>query len=297
MTGSASNSYMKMSQRRTKSPGWAAFDLKQKQGLEFEADNDPYPPMASSVAPLLRGQNLLKNNNALLVKPFSSVLLPSLNFPTLTVNKDLEKPLQFSNSSANQSNKLIEEKSKASDIVHGYEQLKELHSWADRSLIEDIILAVNNNFDEASTLLKAMVSDGIDKNNKETNMADLQHKSEDYFLDNKALIANDGVSLGETKDVEELGRLLENGLCYNKELIDDRASFGHMAQILGDSRFILIEPEWEEDDIYLIHRKDAVRMMRYVFMIPNTFEVILLYPKRLGLLHFLWPCCLVVFLN
>ncbi|KAI7982249.1 Serine carboxypeptidase-like 46 [Camellia lanceoleosa] len=35
---------------------------------------------------------------------------------------------------------------------------------------------------------------------------------------------------------------------------------------------IPIEPEWEEDDIYLIHRKDTIRMIRHVLTIPNAFE-------------------------
>jgi hypothetical protein len=36
----------------------------------------------------------------------------------------------------------------------------------------------------------------------------------------------------------------------------------NMKLILGHLKSIPVEPEWEEDDVYLSHRKNALRMMR-----------------------------------
>uniref|UniRef100_A0A5B7BAY7 Smr domain-containing protein n=1 Tax=Davidia involucrata TaxID=16924 RepID=A0A5B7BAY7_DAVIN len=259
---------MTMSWRRAKSPGWAAFDLKQrqKQVLELEANNEPYPPISSTVSPLHPCQNSVQNND-LSVRSFSSILLPPVNFPTLTDTKDLEKPLEVGNSSRKQSNDVIE----VNDVVQAYKKLKKLHCWADESLIEDIMAAVDNDIDKASALLEVMVSSGSFEGNKEIEIADLKLNSQDFISDNNTLPADKVVSLGETTDLSELSYVFEDRLNYkNKEQIDYHASYGerlsddaaHMKLMLGNLRSIPVEPEWEEDDIYLIHRKDAIMMMR-----------------------------------
>ncbi|KAA8531281.1 hypothetical protein F0562_005990 [Nyssa sinensis] len=256
-----------MSWRRTKSPGWAAFDLKQrqKQWLEHEADNEPYPPMSSTVSPLRPCQHFVKNNDVS-GRSFSSVLLPSVKFPTLRDTKDLEKPLEAANSSREKSNKVVE----VNDVVQSYTKLKKLHCWAEQSLIEDIMAAVDNNIDKAPTLLEAMVSSGSFGGNKEIEIADLKLNCQDFLSENNTLPADKGVSLGETTDLTELSYALEDRLNNrDKEQIDYCASYGerlsddaaHMKLMLGQLS-IPVEPEWNEDDIYLIHRKDAIRMMR-----------------------------------
>ncbi|KAL7254726.1 hypothetical protein ACSBR1_008969 [Camellia fascicularis] len=151
---SASSSNVKMSLKRAKSPGWAAFDLKQgqKECFELEVDNEPYPPMSSAITSLLPCQNTRQKNN-LPVRSISSVLLPDLKFPTLTEDEDDEKPLVVGNSSAIWSNKFTDE----TDIVQAFAKLKELHSWADERLIEDIMAAVDNDVNKAAAVLISMV--------------------------------------------------------------------------------------------------------------------------------------------
>ncbi|GMP25557.1 hypothetical protein CsSME_00002368 [Camellia sinensis var. sinensis] len=151
---SASSSNVKMSLKRAKSPGWAAFDLKQgqKECFELEVDNEPYPPMSSAITSLPPCQNTRQKNN-LPVRSISSVLLPDVKFPTLTEDEDDEKPLVVGNSSAIWSNKFTDE----TDIVQAFAKLKELHSWADERLIEDIMAAVDNDVNKASAVLISMV--------------------------------------------------------------------------------------------------------------------------------------------
>jgi hypothetical protein len=193
-----------MSQKKikNKSPGWAAFDLKQKQHLKFEVENEPYPPISSSSS-----QNVLKND-FLSVRPFSSVLSPTVDFSTLP-----QKLLPSSNFDFDAKN----QSSKPKNEAKNYEGLKSRYNWADKSLIEDIMAAVNNNFDEASTLLEVIVSNDASNN------------------------YNDGADL------------IENGIFNNKEVID------------VEHDCILVEPEWEDDDIYIIQRKDAMKMMRSAY--------------------------------
>ncbi|XP_059624518.1 uncharacterized protein LOC132267371 [Cornus florida] len=256
---------MKMSMRRTKSPGWAAFDLKQRQKKVFvpEGEADSYPPMSSAIAPLQTCQNLVKNNDPS-AKSFSSVLLPSANFPSL-VNKDFGKPLSNSNSNEKHCNAVSEEYS----VILACKKLREIHCWADRSLIEDIMKAVDNDIDKASTLLKEMVSSGSSEGNNRT-VSGLKSNSKDFLCDNN-LLRDKGVSLGESTSLAELSHVLED--CFNDK--NKEPIHGHTSRVeklsddiecmkltLQQLSSIPVEPDWEEDDIYLIHRKDALRMMR-----------------------------------
>lgn len=259
---------MKMSGRRAKSPGWAAFDLKQRQkeGFEWEVDHEPYPPMSTGITPLRPFSNFVQENK--ITRPFTSVLFPAVKFPTLTDDVDHEKPLLSGNTSANQRNKFTTE----SDVVKSYANLKEHHSWADESLIDDIMTAVNNDVEKASTLLMGMVPSENPEHIKDTNIRGSKSKHMHFPSDNTKSLVHEGGSFEEFTDLAGPSCVL--GDCLNsetEELTSDHASCGNedsdsavadMKLILGQLNSIPVEPEWEEDDIYLLHRKDALRMMR-----------------------------------
>ncbi|KAK9292571.1 hypothetical protein L1049_020545 [Liquidambar formosana] len=269
MNIAASHSYMKMSRTRGKSPGWAAFDVKQrqKQGLEPELDNEPYPPMTSTLSSLRPCKKIVRNND-LSARSFSSVLLPSVDFPTLAENRDCGKLIEVGDCSRKDGNKVVEENSS----VLAFKKLKELHNWADSGLIEDIMAVVDDDVDKASTLLKEMVSAGSFDENKETHIKELNSTSDDFLWDNNTIKGDLGVPLGNVTDLAELRSALEDCLNENskkmtngytsggKKLSDDDAA--DMKLILGHLRSVPVEPEWEEDDVYLSHRKDAIGMMR-----------------------------------
>ena len=242
-----------MSRGRGKTPGWAAFDLKQRQKQNLEGDvKDPFPPIANTLTPPVSSQNLMKNN-----KPFSSVLLPSVDFATLAENGKYKNPTLVGDSSGTSSNKNMEKNSHVL-IVN---KLKELHHWADKSLIEDILEAADNNMDRASNLLEVLVANDSIEENKQTSNVELNSTD-------KSLI------LGKTMNLTDVSSTLDNCLKYNsKELVDENDSFGrkfpdetlHEKLIIDQLKSIPVEPEWEEDDVYLIHRKDALKMMRCVW--------------------------------
>lgn len=201
-----------MSSRRAKAhsvSGWTAFDLKQRRKQLAAADSNPYPSLSGLTAP----QSLLNRNESLLDKPFSSVLAPSINFPSL---KDIKnEKLPASPSSLGTTAVAVDTNGK----------LKDLHPWADESLIQDVLAGVNNNVLEASSLLEAMVIT-------------------DHQVDKKL----------DTPDASL-------GFNHNKQPMDEESTL----QLLDTIKSLPVEPEpeWGEDDVYLIYRKDAIRMTRY----------------------------------
>lgn len=238
--------YIKMSRTRSKSPGWAAFDLKQrqKQGLAPE-NNEPFPPMG--VAPAsLRPCKKFASNNDLPARSVSSIIRPSVNCPTSRENKDGKSPVLVDDSSRTLNNKTVEENS----VFMAFKKLKELHCWADNTLIEDIMVAVENDIDKASVLLKAMAAE----DNNKPQIKEPSFCSKALLHDNNNLMKADDVSLGKAAEFAEpsSAKFLNDNL---KEVTDMNKIFAHLGSIP-------VEPEWEEDDVYLCHRKDARRMMR-----------------------------------
>lgn len=242
-----------MSWGRGKTPGWAAFDLKQrqKQNLEGDVIEDPFPPIANTLTPPVPSQNLMKNN-----KPFSSVLLPSVDFATLAENGKYKNPTLVGDSSGTSSSKNMEKNSHVLVV----NKLKELHQWADKSLIEDILEAADYNMDRASNLLEVLVANDSIEENKQTPHVDSNSTDKSFIP-------------GKTMNLTDLSSTLDNCLKYNsKELVDENDSFGRKFPDTLDKKLIIeqlksvpVEPEWEEDDVYLIHRKDALKMMRCVW--------------------------------
>ncbi|KAF2286711.1 hypothetical protein GH714_023866 [Hevea brasiliensis] len=155
-----------------------------------------------------------------------------------------------------------------------FKHLKELHSWADESLIEDVMANVNNDIDKATILLEEMISTD---NSEENGEAKYLSNCKDFGCDKGE---NEIALLGQTSDlaadIADLSSTLENALKDNhKQLKDVRTACGHklseaaaanMKLILGHLRSLPVEPEWEEHDVYLSHRGTALRMMS-----PNCF--------------------------
>ncbi|GFQ00811.1 hypothetical protein PHJA_002225000 [Phtheirospermum japonicum] len=202
--------------------GWAALQRQKHQNFESNGDSEAYPLLScSTTAP----RSFFNKNGALLEKPFSSVLVPSVNFPSLvdTTNR-YSQPVSHS--------------------CEAYQKLKYLHPWADESLIRDVFAGVNNNVDEASSLLEAMLIS--ESENKD---AEKVEPSGDDIASSSFNIEGGGGSVGEKDDS-----------FFNKEV----PKYDSLP-LCASKKSLPIEPEFEwedDDDIYLIHRKDAIRMTR-----------------------------------
>ncbi|KAK1367203.1 Smr domain-containing protein [Heracleum sosnowskyi] len=255
-----------MSARKFKNAGWAAYNSKQQQpsGLKSEADDESYPPISSTAIP--KHHTGFVKNFDIPGQSFSSVLLPSANFPTLGANKDIKKSLMIGTS---RTNEVILEKCH-NNVHQSCEKLKELYPWAEKGLMEDIMEAVNNDINKASDLLKEMVSSTSLPDKKETEVMDFKYNAENFYSENNTFLADINLTLRETQDLVRTSYAHQNGIVYkNKELTDVNAALeGHPDHSTSEIRNrhslsnIPVEPEWEEDDVYLINRKDAMRTMR-----------------------------------
>ncbi|CAN1184458.1 hypothetical protein LINPERHAP2_LOCUS36988 [Linum perenne] len=235
---------MKPSRTRVKSPGWAAFDLKQREnaGGQLEAGKDPFPPVSNV------GSSLNSRGNSVVAKKklFSSVLLPAAEFPTLVDNN---------NGTAIRGNRagtsLV---SKGNDLLDdSLEKLKELHSWADSSLIEDIMAAAHGDVEKASSLLKEMCSGG-------TNNTDVNKGTKPYSFYEKRVLSGNTTDLAA--EIADLSSTIENALRGTHEPVQFNDATTNVKLVLQHLRAIPVEPEWEENDIYLSHRKEAIKMLR-----------------------------------
>lgn len=219
--------------------GWRAFDLKQRrkqQGLESDDDSEAYPSLSGPSAP----QSFLNKNWALLEKPFSSVVVASKNFPSL---KDVNLQTQVPASSSCLGT------ADSSDPIEADRKLNCLYPWADKCLIQDVLAGVNYNFNEALSLLEAMlICEDEDDKNKEA-------KSVGSVLPSFNIQGN---PLGDKEGMSLTNQTLNNSY---KHFLDEELSSIQLPDA-DKSLPIISEPEWEEDDVYLIHRKDAIRMKR-----------------------------------
>lgn len=219
--------------------GWAAFDQKQRHKNEYsehEVDLEPYPSLLSgSPAKVLPNEK-----KAVMDKPFSSVVVTPTNFPSLVdAPKDgieLEREGTVTNTA-----QMID-----SGVSDGaYQKLKHFHSWADENLIRDVLAGVNYKTEEALSLLEAMrLPDGGAEN-----------KNMDSSCGNDTVpssILSDPVKEHCVESKNEASLLLLNGRTFTRPPIEP-------------------EFDWEEDDVYLIHRKEAIKMMRYVIFWVLTF--------------------------
>ncbi|CAA7023429.1 unnamed protein product [Microthlaspi erraticum] len=228
----------KMSWTKGKSSGWTAFDLKQrqKQGLKIKLDDDPFPPVSSNgntTSLDVRGKQR-RNHEHSSEKSFSSVLIPPSKLPALTEDKAYRKNQVNGGGCRRKPSTLIPP---VNSHDSAFVKLKEMFSWADDSLIRDILLSTEDNLEMALEFLKGMVSAGDSvpdegNNNKEAEKYDQQESGGSSFHVN----------------------------AYESERLSDDIS--ELDSIIQRLHSIPIEPEWEEDDLYSIHRKDALKMMR-----------------------------------
>lgn len=126
-------------------------------------------------------------------------------------------------------------------------KLKELYSWADHSLIQDVMAALDDDVHRASTLLDAMVpsTSTHKRNTTHVSTTENNHKTNTTVTSHIAQVLKDN-SGGEELSEEDMKRIMER------------------------LNSVPLEPEWEDnadgDDVYLRHRKEALRTMRYVLL-------------------------------
>ncbi|XP_039133941.1 uncharacterized protein LOC120270929 [Dioscorea cayenensis subsp. rotundata] len=215
----------------SRTAGWTAFDHKQRnKGVAgITSDLEPFPSLSNN-APSVPVKNL-PAGSSVGIKSFASVVQPSRGFPLLEGQSKGEK--QYGSSGAVcQGLQLNPE----SSVHASVKWLKGIHGWANESLIEDVLTSVDYDVDKACLLLKSMVSPGPEE--EEANLP-AQNTS--------IMVKCDGKNRGSS----------ENILSDNK-LVDGANDLPAVKQPC----FVLVEPEWEEDDVYFSHRKDALRMMR-----------------------------------
>ncbi|KAK7256309.1 hypothetical protein RIF29_29750 [Crotalaria pallida] len=261
MTFSARSPLKKMSwDRGQSSAGWAAFDLKQRQknNVESELNTDPFPPIGTSELMGHGGDKLIKKKHVP-VKSFSSVLLPDKSFPSLKEGGN-SKTTMFGSDTLGK----FRVTSAQNDVSLSIKKLKEQHHWAEISLIEDVLTAVDNNVDKASTLLETMVSS--------VNIEECQVSSNPGPATSDDIPCNEktdkSLGIGKFKDDVPFCSSLVSHL-IDEELEDTKASSDqklseedNLRCSMGLFDSVPVEPEWEEDDIYISHRKDALKAMR-----------------------------------
>lgn len=223
--------------QRSKGQGWAAFSRKQqgKQGTGTECIVDPYPSISEAASS--GSAKSLINNNCGPTRSFSSVVRPSVGF-TLVVGRES----LVTNDDNTGAKHHIDQKHHINQNTREYDatlvqMLKDIYIWADQTLIEDVLEAVNNDVDQASVLLKAMVSS--ETKSDSPRLSSPCSSTVSCACDSKTKCSGESNSVGN--------KLSEGG----HEVVVSKSLFRVPA-----------EPEWEEDDIYLSHRKEAVRMMR-----------------------------------
>ncbi|GER27944.1 glutamyl-tRNA(Gln) amidotransferase subunit A [Striga asiatica] len=232
--------------------GWAAFDLKHRQKsqiIELNKVSEGYPLLSGPTFP----NNLSNKHASLLEKPFSSVVATPINFPSLVDTTDGNKKGRAP--VGNDCLRSAQNIETDNEFIEVYQKLKCLHPWADESLIRDVLAGVSNDVDSALSLLGDMlISENKVAESKKVEPSGNAVPSFDV----------EGGSVGENKDVsftsnDSFSKEFKDDL-ISKEFKDDLTS----AQLLDAIKSLPIEPEaeWEEDDVYLIHRKDAISMTR-----------------------------------
>lgn len=222
-----------MQQPKIQNPGWAAFDRMHRGevGNEREGNVDPFPSLSDLSSALAKKS--LMTHQFKPTKPFSSVIRPHLDVPLLetsvmkgTAKEDLHNKYADHHTTA--------EANRASSM----KMLIDVHSWADQQLIEDVLSAVNYDVNQASVLLKAMVSTD----------AQIEEVS----------LSNPFSSVNKENCLEQKGSIQKDSLVINKP-----AASAHEVLISTKLFSVPAEPDLEDDDIYSSHRKNAMKMTRY----------------------------------
>ncbi|CAJ1825452.1 unnamed protein product [Sphenostylis stenocarpa] len=251
MTASARSALKKMSWANGQSSGWTAFDLKQRKNnnLESEVDKDHFPAIGTS-------DHIVKKKHVP-SKPFSSVLLPTKNFPPLKEDLNSKKAVSGSDSDERYHGATSQE-----DVNLAIKKLREQNPWAEHNLIDDILAAVNNNVGKASALLETMAS-AVNFEEYKVSCDPRSTTTDDTPCKNKT---NGSLTLEKVKDHIPFDNNLQDN---DKDLEDRNASLfqkfygvDNMRSKMNLLNSVPFEPEWEDDDIYISNRKDALRTMR-----------------------------------
>ncbi|CAM8961820.1 unnamed protein product [Rhodiola kirilowii] len=261
-----------MPRTRGKTPGWAAVDLQLRHGgvLGSELESDPYPPIQNTIAPLPPSKNTARSHNVPIMPLSSFVMPPPAGVALETATKEIERalPAGGKRSSKNYKGVIVSENVQKLSL----EKLVERYCLADRSLIEDILLAVDNDFSSANRILEEMYpSKSFIRQNK-SSIRETSSSMKDFG--HGKCILESGIELRSNTVPEhsQMSYSFNDGLAENSKGLDD--GFEYSAEQLCDDavesiknslehlKFIPMEPEWEEDDVYLSHRKDAIKLMR-----------------------------------
>ncbi|QCE12419.1 uncharacterized protein LOC114185299 [Vigna unguiculata] len=226
-----------MSWAKGQSSGWTAFDLKQRKNNNFESevDKDNFPAIGTS-------DSTVKKNHVP-AKPFSSVLLPTKNFPPLKECLNNKKVISGSDSDEKYCGAPAQE-----DVNLAIKKLREQNLWAEHSLIDDILAAVNNNVDKASALLETMAS---------------AVNFEDYKVSSAVIATTDDTPYKNKTNESLTLEKIKDGIPFDKHQDNDKGLENrNVSSIQNLLNSVPVEPEWEDDDIYISNRKDALRTMR-----------------------------------
>lgn len=228
---SMSRSPLNSNMQHPKGQGWAAFDRKQRerQGAGTESSMDHYPLISNAVS-LGHAESWTKANSTPR-RSFSSAARPTVGFPPVVANHGSQ--IINDSSETKHHGDHIPRETDATPV----KILKDMNIWADQTLIEDVLAAVNNDVDHASALLKAMAAPAS-KSKKQCHSA-------------PSLSVESCICEGSNEQSGE-GKIVES------KLSDEDLNILRLKSLFC----VPVEPEWEEDDVYLSHRKDAVRLMR-----------------------------------
>ncbi|XP_057848754.2 uncharacterized protein LOC131059738 [Cryptomeria japonica] len=234
---------------RTKTAGWATFDLQQrlKEG-EFDSIGvDPFPPLIpnSSSNPNYRGLTVGtdvrdKQMNA----DITAVCSKDINFMSARspdiVKSSVSEPdnmigLYQSTSlpGTNVQSRIVTDQVNQNQLV--VEKLKGLHPWADKGLIEDVLVAAGYDHEQASASLDSMSA---------TDSSELSDLCE--ALEN-ATTKEGPVNCDATSN------------CLGSEEAEEAEG----NRLMGLMLVAPPEPEWDgNDDLYWKNRKDGLRLSR-----------------------------------
>lgn len=222
-----------MRKTRGKNPGWAVVDLKLRHRVGGpDLESDPYPPVQNGNDVHRPSQNVSRSST----RPMpSSIIMPSSWTRIPVATKEIESEIHREVQVSRKNNKDVFVDENVNKL--SLESLMKQYSTADPNLLEDILLAMDNDFDSASRVLDEMYPCRGFTNQEGASSRDLDSSSKDW-------LAYSG-----------------NGFESSDDLYVDNA-LASVKNSLENLKLIPTEPEWEEDDVYLSRRKDAIKLMR-----------------------------------
>lgn len=235
---------------KTKTAGWAAFDLQQrlKQGEFDSIDADPFPsllPNSSSSNPNHRGlttgsdirdKQMNADITAICCKDINFVPARSPDIVKASVSKSVDMVGLYRSTSlpgTDVQNSIVIDQVNQNQIA--IEKLKVLHPWADKGLIEDVLMAAGYDHEQAFASLESMLA---------TDSSELPDLCEAF--DN--FTVKEGL---ENCDI--------TSKCFGPEDVEEAEG----NELVGFTVVAPPEPEWDgNDDVYWKNRKEGLRLSR-----------------------------------